>query len=73
MPCWATKLDLKHCVLGFQLNGDYVQKGAHDFLYDFIIEVDYIEFSGLVNITLISPYHAPSLFILAGAISSIQS
>ncbi len=51
---------------GFQLNGDYVQKGAHDFLYDFIIEVDYIEFSGLVNITLISPYRAPSLFILAG-------
>jgi len=51
---------------GFQLNGDYVQKGAHDLLYDFIIEVDYIEFSGLVNITLISPYHAPSLFILAG-------
>ncbi len=51
---------------GFQLNGDYVQKGAHDFLYDSIIEVDYIEFSGLVNITLISPYHAPSLFILAG-------
>lgn len=51
---------------GFQLNGDYVQKGAHDFLYDFIIEVDYIEFSGLVNITLISPYHAPSLSILAG-------
>lgn len=51
---------------GFQLNGDYVQKGAHDSLYDSIIEVDYIEFSGLVNITLISPYHAPSLFILAG-------
>ena len=51
---------------GFQLNGDYVQKGAHDFLYDFIIEVDYIEFSGLANITLISPYRAPSLFILAG-------
>ena len=51
---------------GFQLNGDYVQKGAHDFLEDSIIEVDYIEFSGLVNITLISPYHAPSLSILAG-------
>ena len=51
---------------GFQLNGDYVQKGAHDSLYDFIIEVDYIEFSGLVNITLISPYRAPSLSILAG-------
>ena len=51
---------------GFQLNGDYVQKGAQDLLYDFIIEVDYIEFSGLFNITLISPYHAPSLFILAG-------
>ena len=51
---------------GFQLNGDYVQKGAHDSLYDSIIEVDYIEFSGLVNITLISPYHAPSLFIFAG-------
>ena len=43
-----------------------MQKGAHDSLYDFIIEVDYIEFSGLVNITLISPYHAPSLSILAG-------
>ena len=51
---------------GFQLNGDYVQKGAHDFLDDSSIEVDYIEFSGLVNITLISPYRAPSLFILAG-------
>ncbi len=51
---------------GFQLNGDYVQKGAHDSLYDFIIEVDYIEFSGLVNITLISSYRAPSLSILAG-------
>ncbi len=51
---------------GFQLNGDYVQKGAHDFLYDSSIEVDYIEFSGLVNITLISPYRAPSLSILAG-------
>ena len=51
---------------GFQLNGDYVQKGAYDSLYDFIIEVDYIEFSGLVNITLISSYRAPSLSILAG-------
>jgi opacity protein-like surface antigen len=51
---------------GFQLNGDYVQKGAHDFLYDSSIEVDYIEFSGLVNITLISSYRVPSLSILAG-------
>lgn len=52
--------------LGFQLMGNYVQKGAYDFLYEFPIEIDYIEFSGLANIILVAPRRAPSLSLLAG-------
>ncbi len=50
-----------------QIGGDYVSKGAKlYFLDESEIKIDYVEFSGLANIALISPRRAPSLSILIG-------
>ena len=50
-----------------QFYGDYVKKGAEYFTLDeFMVTIDYIEFSGMANISLVSPRRAPSLFVLAG-------
>ena len=52
--------------LSLQFGGDYVQKGARESLRDYEVNIDYIEFSGLAIIALISPRRAPSLSILIG-------
>ena len=57
---------------GFQLNSDYVQKGAYAGLDDIPVEIDYIEFSGLANITLVSPRRAPSIFLLIGPSAALR-
>ena len=57
---------------GFQLNGDYVQKGAYVGFNDFPVEIDYIELSGLANITLVSPLRAPSIFLLIGPSAALR-
>ena len=51
-----------------QFGGDYVPKGVRDDLHygHLILDIDYIEFSGLGIVTIISPRRAPSLSILAG-------
>lgn len=52
--------------LSLQFGGDYVPKGVRDINREFKLNIDYIEFSGLAIITLISPRRAPSLSILIG-------
>ena len=50
-----------------QFGGDYVPKGGFsDHFPNLELNIDYIEFSGLGTITIISPRRAPSLYILAG-------
>lgn len=49
-----------------QFGGDYVPKGLILIFDDLNLNIDYIEFSGLGTITLISSRRAPSLSLLAG-------
>ena len=51
-----------------QFSGDYMPKGVREDLHygHLILDIDYVEFSGLGIVTIISPRRAPSLFILAG-------
>ena len=52
-----------------QFGGDHMQKGARDYsLYgdNSKLYIDYIEFSGLGVVWLLSPRRTPSLFLLAG-------
>ena len=51
-----------------QFGGDYVPKGVREDLHygHLILDIDYVEFSGLGIVTIISPRRAPSLSILAG-------
>lgn len=58
--------------LSLQFGGDYVQKGADESLRDYEVNIDYIEFSGLAIIALISPRRAPSLSILIGPVLAFK-
>lgn len=56
-----------------QFYGDYVKKGAEYFTLDeFMVTIDYIEFSGMANISLVSPRRRPSLFVIAGPTVAVK-
>ncbi len=51
-----------------QFSGDYVPKGVREYAHygHLILDIDYVEFSGLGIVTIISPRRAPSFSILLG-------
>ena len=58
---------------GLQFYGDYVEKGAYYFSLDeFMVTIDYIEFSGMANVSLVSSRRRPSLFVIAGPTVAVK-
>ena len=51
---------------GFQLGGNYVQKGVVDDEFDQTLNFDYIELSGLSIVNLAPPGGSASIYMLAG-------
>lgn len=51
---------------GLQLSGNYVQKGFVNNSYDYTLNLDYIELSGLSIVNLVPPGGSASIYMLAG-------